>query len=389
MKILLRLLLAMFGVLIALVALELALRGGMIDEDNLHAEYELYFETEDRIRFENAEDGGQYGLIVPDPNNPRQPAFRFAPNATFYLCYSGLDGERAAYFDERGCVECATNSLGMREREELAGPKPDGQTRVLCIGDSFTFGWGVKVEDAWPRRVERELRRQDDSVRTVNAGAAGAIFVDEYYAALDERFHVVEPDVVVFTICLNDILPTSLALAHHRSKNDLPWIFRVSKLARRVNNVYPLQDVLTLDPEHDYIQDLFDSPDEVYQWPLWPAQKGREGFWVGGGPQEALIAARDWCQERGKVFGVAIWPYFQGLGPDEWYPFTRIHTLVGEFCLENDIPFCDVLPELVDKVSTHELWVSPADYHGNARAQEMATPKLTAWIDSLIRMIPR
>ena len=45
-----------------------------------------------------------------------------------------------------------TDSLGLRNRE-TAGPE-DGRTRVLCLGDSCTYGLGVSIDDAaLPRRV--------------------------------------------------------------------------------------------------------------------------------------------------------------------------------------------------------------------------------------------
>ena len=40
-----------------------------------------------------------------------------------------------------------TNDLGLRDREFDWSRK--GGYRVLAIGDSFTLGWGVGVEDSW------------------------------------------------------------------------------------------------------------------------------------------------------------------------------------------------------------------------------------------------
>ena len=42
--------------------------------------------------------------------------------------------------------------------------------RILCIGDSVTFGWGVEEGESWPRRLEAELA---DRVEVVNAGVPG------------------------------------------------------------------------------------------------------------------------------------------------------------------------------------------------------------------------
>ena len=311
----------------------------------------------------------------------------WAPSQTFYLCYSGLeqDGQRAAYFDEHGCVPCEINSEGLREREEVIGPKPDGEKRVVCIGDSFTFGWGVRVEDAWPRLVEQELRNEDPGIRTVNCGAAGAIYVDEYASALEHRFGRYQPDAVVVSLCLNDLIPSSNSLAHAEPP---PLLLRSSRILRDLLQGYALSASLHIDPDRDLVQDLLDLPDESY--PAWatafpPNSVGRSTLWPGGGPQTGLRRMRDWCAERNIPFGVVIWPYFQGLGSGETYPFRSLHRAVGDFCGNEGIPFLDLLPAFEGSVErSSDLWVCVADYHGNEVAQRHAEPQLTAFVRDLL-----
>ena len=50
------------------------------------------------------------------------------------------------------------NALGYRDLERVQ-PKPAGVRRLVCLGDSFTWGVGVLFDDAWPQRVERTLSR--------------------------------------------------------------------------------------------------------------------------------------------------------------------------------------------------------------------------------------
>jgi hypothetical protein len=310
----------------------------------------------------------------------------FAPNRTWYICYQGIVGtDRAAYFDSMGCVENRMNSAAIRDREEVAQPKPEGQRRILCLGDSFTFGWGVKFEDCWTQLVERELRKADDQVRTVNCGASGSMYVDEYVRALEHRLHRLGPDAVVITLCLNDLIPSSHSLAHQEAS---PWLLRKSRLLRSLFQRYALESALRIDPSRDLVGELL-ALDEMH-YPLFarpepPYSVGRATLWPGGGPQRALLHARDWCAERKLGFGVVIWPYFQGLGESEHYPFERLHRMVGDYCGEHGIPFLDLLPTFRGKVGlTSELWVSPADYHGNERAQAIAAPPLTDFLELVL-----
>ena len=48
-----------------------------------------------------------------------------------------------------------TNSIGLRS-PEIRQNKPD--LRIVCLGDSVTFGWGVPEEDSYPRQLEHLLK---------------------------------------------------------------------------------------------------------------------------------------------------------------------------------------------------------------------------------------
>ncbi|MFN7972491.1 MAG: SGNH/GDSL hydrolase family protein [Acidobacteriota bacterium] len=66
------------------------------------------------------------------------------------------------------------NSMGFRD-EELPAARLPGETRVLCLGDSSTFGFWVGQEEAYPQVLERILRdRTGNPAQVINAGAVGA-----------------------------------------------------------------------------------------------------------------------------------------------------------------------------------------------------------------------
>ena len=50
-------------------------------------------------------------------------------------------------------MEIATNSWGLRDDE----PDPAATLRILAIGDSFTFGWGVAAHERYTELLEAEL----------------------------------------------------------------------------------------------------------------------------------------------------------------------------------------------------------------------------------------
>ncbi len=62
------------------------------------------------------------------------------------------------------------NSMGLRGGE-VALPKPPGRKRVVCFGDSITFGYGVGDDESYPYQLGHALA--DHQVDVVNAGVTG------------------------------------------------------------------------------------------------------------------------------------------------------------------------------------------------------------------------
>jgi lysophospholipase L1-like esterase len=100
-------------------------------------------------------------------------------------------------------VTISTNALGFRDRE--IEPKKEGELRILLLGDSITFGYGVPIEETYGRKLESILISQlDRPVRTVNAGMGGYNTVQEY-ALLANHGSAIDPDVVTLLYLPNDV----------------------------------------------------------------------------------------------------------------------------------------------------------------------------------------
>lgn len=90
-----------------------------------------------------------------------------------------------------------TNAAGLRGREVDLRRK--NGTRVLVLGDSFTYGWGVNDEEAWPAVVERTLTESGRPVEVLNCGCPGA-GVDAYAEVAERLIPVAKPDVVLVAV---------------------------------------------------------------------------------------------------------------------------------------------------------------------------------------------
>ncbi len=117
-------------------------------------------------------------------------------------------------------VPVRTNSCGMRGRE-IALDKPEKVYRIAFLGDSFTFGWGVEEEEAFPWVVERLLRvnAQDGiSVEILNLGVPGYSTFQQV-ALFEEKGLDFQPDAVVLFFIDNDFgLPFFINSIKHKGK---------------------------------------------------------------------------------------------------------------------------------------------------------------------------
>ena len=97
--------------------------------------------------------------------------------------------------------------------------KSPGETRVLCLGDSFTLGVGSPEPLTWPRTLERTLRRTAHQVTVMNGGREGT---DPFFAyrLLERHLLPYQPDVVVVTIHQGDQYDYLLWLGMERFQPD-------------------------------------------------------------------------------------------------------------------------------------------------------------------------
>ncbi len=95
----------------------------------------------------------------------------------------------------------STNSHGIRGKE-FTDEKPADTYRILFLGDSITFGWGVEDEDAYPAVVEKYLSQalkkdKYQRVEVVNAGFTDGNSPDTYYLYYKEIGASYHPDLVI------------------------------------------------------------------------------------------------------------------------------------------------------------------------------------------------
>ena len=115
------------------------------------------------------------------------------------LIYKHQPGLRKVYQK----VEVRTNEIGLRERS--IQEKHHSELRLLLLGDSITFGWGVRAEDTFSRKLEAILRKKiQQHITTINSGVGSYNTWQEYHF-LKDYVDILEPDMVSLLYNSNDI----------------------------------------------------------------------------------------------------------------------------------------------------------------------------------------
>jgi lysophospholipase L1-like esterase len=125
-------------------------------------------------------------------NSPNSNGLIFEPNTS--ARYSTVEFDYVAKI----------NSIGLREKE-ISINKGD-KYRVLCFGDSWTFGWGVDVINSWPNKLERYFHERGlKNIEVINAGQGGQ-YTKTYKEYMSRAVPLLKPDLVLVGVLQIDDL---------------------------------------------------------------------------------------------------------------------------------------------------------------------------------------
>lgn len=124
------------------------------------------------------------------------------------------------------------NRLGLRE-EDISLENTVNITRILVLGDSYTFGSGINRSDRYTDILERLLNNASrTSVEVINAGIPGGGMKD-YYFALKRQGLRYNPDIVIVSFSQQDA---------HSKKMNQRWL---EIATRRINHTDISKDNIT------------------------------------------------------------------------------------------------------------------------------------------------
>lgn len=233
------------------------------------------------------------------------------------------------------------NSLGLRDRDYDVA-KPPGTIRILMLGDSLTFGWGVKIEDTPAKMIERKLNEGAAQKRyeVINAGVGNYNTVQEVTYFLNKG-HKLNPDVVVLNYFINDAEPTPLKKQSFLAEHSYAAVVGLSAFDTLSRSYFGKADW------REYYSGLYRDDSAA-----WQAAK------------KAIADLAAYCKQRDIRLMVVNYPELHILKD---YPFAKVTAAIRDLAAAHNAPFLDLLPSVADLVP-ETLWVSPTDAHPNAIA---------------------
>ncbi|TFV80289.1 hypothetical protein E4K64_00155 [Bradyrhizobium frederickii] len=242
-------------------------------------------------------------------------------------------------------VDVAINSHKFRDREIGFERTPDS-LRIMMLGDSLTFGWGVPNDKTFVKRLEAMIHATGVQAEVINAGVGNYNTSMEVAAYLSEG-HRFRPDILVLNYFINDAERTPRYDSHRLERTSAAYIY----FASRIDVAARMLGLGSRRPWYDYLRDLYDSSSPTSGW---------------AEVEAAVARLAEFCRARGTMVLVTNLPELRQLKP---YPFERERTMVQALANRLDLPYLDLLPA-VDDLEPGRLWVTPTDPHPNILADE-------------------
>lgn len=300
-------------------------------------------------------------------------------------------------------VPVKINSYGLRG-DDFSMAKGKNSHRLLFLGDSFTFGAGVKLEDTYSKKLEALLNKgKSGSYRyeSINAGFGdGGYTTDVQYLYLREKGLKFKPDTVVVGVFIgNDISDMSKNVWLRNDSNGLPtnitsnyqYVDEKNRLRIHYTNesyykkygVFGKIDYIlskkshlsvflknfviknTYKPEKIFLQQIpDDSMKNINKMKILMAEmkkvsnQNNADFIVVLIPPRAQVWDYEWKRYRN---------IYRELGTSRTMP----QQLFMDFCESHNITCIDLLPEFQKNASRGGLYF-PVDGHWNEGGHELA-----------------
>ena len=289
------------------------------------------------------------------------PLAEFATRVIFREVTTSSDF--GGYFSRRwiGAGAARVNGAGFRERDFTAAKAP-GTYRIAVIGDSFTYGNGIRQEDRYSDLMQAQLPAHFE---VLNFGKPGAN-TPEHRHQVETLLPAIHPDFVLLQWYVNDTedddstgRPAFHPLLPFRGLH--AWLSEHSAFYTVANMKWAEAQIragMTVSYP-DYLKRRLGDPNSR------DSQLDRR----------LLNELIEMCKRAGVPIGIVLFPdAAASLGDD--YAFAYLHQRVLDVCTAQNITCLDLRKDFSLVKERRLLWANQLDHHPSARANAIAAEKI-------------
>jgi len=244
------------------------------------------------------------------------------------------------------------NSDGLRDKEYPV--TKNDKHRIIFLGDSLTFGWGVEEEETFATLIEEDMNSQSPT-EIINFGT-GNYNAEQEANLFIEKGLKYNPDKVVLLYFINDaeITPEKSGLWFLGYSQFISFYW--SRINSLLNNFMPSKSF------QEYYESLYNDD-----------QQG----WIN--TRKAIIELRDICQSKGIKFQVVLLPELHDVNNEI---FANVYNKLALFLEENNIDYLNLAKLFENHPNQIELWVSYDDAHPNNIAHRKIAESTVEFINN-------
>ena len=285
------------------------------------------------------------------------------------IFYSTEDKDNYGFTTEFKKKYIRYNKYGYRDYEYNL-KKKEGVFRIIVLGDSQTFGHGIKdLNNTWVKKLEKKLIESvgNTSIEVLSISGPGWNS-DTYLYELFKNGFKFNPDLVILAYYHNDI-PFPISLNCDSSDRKITPdinIFQSSKLVSFINfRINRLLEKIGKKPRYsDCLNQAYDS--------------------IGWEMNKFYLDIMGLSLSIKKIhFMITVIPLIHQL--DSNYPLAGPHKKLKEFSIKRNIEFLDFYEEGFKNLNPSNLKVSKTDHHLNKNAGDIMADVLFEKIKGLIK----
>lgn len=245
-----------------------------------------------------------------------------------------------------------------------------GNTRILALGDSNTYGLYLQAQEAWPAQLEQRWNHANPAspIEVLNLGypATNSFRVRDNLPGLLDKL---APDVVLIMVGFNDFWTPLETVSTGQKHNRLDWLKKNSRLYRlcliAVRSQISQQDMIFGYPRGGWVdvkdtnQKLIHINDDVFNMVAEPGEPARHRTAMPDNLKAMIQMARD------RNVRVYLLTY-----PSNWGFYPGANKWLKTVAQEQAVPLIDITPFFIERCAAGAASCPDLLFHdGHATAQ--------------------